>query len=224
MGRGEPDGIGPNLYDIVGAAVGNAAGYAYSQAFTALKASGATWTFGRLNDFLDSPFTAIPGTRMGFGGVPNPEDRLNLIAYLQTLSDEPVPLIPIAAVDADGTLLAPLIFSSEQVATGRIWYRRANCIACHGETLRGVVDTRENGDGDGPPLRGAAFIERWFGGPVLGLYQIIEQTMPPEQPGTLTPETTAALLAFIVDRNGFRTGDIALPIDAGTLEAMGFYQ
>ena len=54
--------------------------------------SDKTWTFDLLNEFLYSPRNAVPGTKMTFAGIKNDQDRANVIAWLRTLSDNPVPL------------------------------------------------------------------------------------------------------------------------------------
>ena len=51
-----------------------------------------TWTYEELNDFLAAPKADIPGTKMTFPGLPKLQDRANVIAWLRTLSDSPVPL------------------------------------------------------------------------------------------------------------------------------------
>ena len=80
--QGGGNAIGPNLFGVVGRARGTAPGYAYSDA---MKAKGGTWTADSLNDFLAGPQAYVPGTKMTFMGLPKPEDRADLIKYLQTL-------------------------------------------------------------------------------------------------------------------------------------------
>lgn len=84
--------IGPNLFGVVGRLVGSQEGFAYSPALMALNAAGATWTYERLDAFLTSPATAVPGTRMGFGGISNPDTRTNVIAWLRLQAATPEPL------------------------------------------------------------------------------------------------------------------------------------
>lgn len=75
---------GPNLYGIVGRAVGSADGFDYSGS---LKAVAETWTPEELNHFLENPKGFAPGTAMNFAGVRKLEDRANLIAWLDSLDD-----------------------------------------------------------------------------------------------------------------------------------------
>ncbi len=74
---------GPNLNGVVGRPRGTVDGFTYSAAMLAKK--GEPWTPDLLYAFLKSPKTAIPGTKMSFVGLPKPEDRANVIAYLETL-------------------------------------------------------------------------------------------------------------------------------------------
>jgi cytochrome c len=89
FGKGESAKIGPNLYGIVGAKHAHAQGFDYSDA---MKAATGDWTFDELNQFLYNPRAHIPGTKMSFAGIKNDQDRANVIAWLRTLSDSPVPL------------------------------------------------------------------------------------------------------------------------------------
>jgi len=79
---GGGNGIGPNLFGVVGRARGTAADYAYSDA---MKAKGGSWTPDSINDFLSGPQAYVPGTKMTFMGLPKPEDRADVIKYLETL-------------------------------------------------------------------------------------------------------------------------------------------
>jgi cytochrome c len=91
--KGGPNRVGPNLYGIVDEKRGEGRGFNFS---AAMKAKGGTWTFDELNKFLANPKGYIPGTAMGFAGLPKDSERADVIDYLRTLSDNPVP-IPTAA-------------------------------------------------------------------------------------------------------------------------------
>ena len=86
--KGGPDKIGPNLYGIVGGEHAHAPNYAYSPALAAMK--GQVWGYDELDAFLKNPKGAIKGTKMSFAGISKQTDRVNLIAYLRTLSDSPL--------------------------------------------------------------------------------------------------------------------------------------
>lgn len=84
--KGGKNGVGPNLWDVVGNKQAHIAGFGYSPA---LQGAGGAWDYDKLNAFLANPKAAVPGTRMAFAGLRRAEDRANLIAYLRTLSDSP---------------------------------------------------------------------------------------------------------------------------------------
>ena len=82
--------VGPNLYGVVGGPHDHEDGFAYSPALEKLK--GQPWTYEALNEWLFNPSKDVQGTRMTFAGIPSAKDRANVIAYLRTLSPNPVPL------------------------------------------------------------------------------------------------------------------------------------
>ena len=88
--KGGPNRVGPNLWNIVGDERGqDRGGFNFSQA---MKTKGGKWSFDELNKFLKSPRDYIPGTAMTFAGINNDQQRADVIAFLDTLSDNPVPL------------------------------------------------------------------------------------------------------------------------------------
>lgn len=93
INQGGADGIGPNLYGVVGSAVANNPGFAYSDALATHAAEAPTWTYDELDRFINAPARYIPGTKMSFAGLRNTEERVALIAYLreQGSSGYPVP-------------------------------------------------------------------------------------------------------------------------------------
>ncbi len=91
FGEGEPNKQGPNLYNIVDAPKAHADGFAYSDILLQQKAEGQVWSYDNLNHFLENPRGYAPGTKMAFAGVRSPEERADILAYLQTLSSSPVP-------------------------------------------------------------------------------------------------------------------------------------
>jgi cytochrome c len=90
--KGGADRVGPNQWNLVGAAKAHREGFAYSDALKALHSKGEKWTYAELNHFIWKPQAAVPGTKMNYLGLKKPEDRAALIAYLRTLSDSPAPL------------------------------------------------------------------------------------------------------------------------------------
>jgi cytochrome c len=96
--KGGPNKIGPNLWGIVGSKPAEVPGYAFSDAMKAREDK--PWTYENLNEFLAGPRKFVPGTKMTFAGLPKIQDRANVIAYLRTLSDNPVPLPSEADIQA----------------------------------------------------------------------------------------------------------------------------
>ncbi len=74
--------IGPSLWGVVGRPSGSLPGYHYS---TAMAAYHHVWTPENLFTYLAGPMKVVPGTKMTFVGLSNPDDRKNVIAYLETL-------------------------------------------------------------------------------------------------------------------------------------------
>lgn len=77
---GGPNKVGPNLHGVFGRKAGMTPGYAYSDALTQ---ASIVWSGETLNEWLLRPSDFLPGNRMVFVGIRKPEDRANLIAYLQ---------------------------------------------------------------------------------------------------------------------------------------------
>ncbi len=73
--------IGPSLHGIVGRKAGEIAGYTYS---AANKGSGITWSAEKLFQYLEGPQRIVPGTKMTYPGLPDPQKRADVIAYLAT--------------------------------------------------------------------------------------------------------------------------------------------
>lgn len=76
------DGVGPHLNGIVGRLHAAVPGFAYSEANLALAAE--PWTPEALDGFIEDPRGYMPGTKMAFAGIPDAQDRANLIAFLAT--------------------------------------------------------------------------------------------------------------------------------------------
>jgi cytochrome c len=95
--QGGANGIGPNLWGVVGDHIGEGrGGFAFSDA---LKSHSGTWTWQNLNDWLASPRRFANGTKMSFAGLSSAEDRANLMVYLNTQGSN-IPLPPPPAADA----------------------------------------------------------------------------------------------------------------------------
>jgi cytochrome c len=87
--EGGKNGLGPNLYGVVGRPQASHEGYTYS---AVVKAKGGEWTFDALNTWLTKPAAYAPGTKMAFAGIADPHQRADVIAYLRSLAAQPVAL------------------------------------------------------------------------------------------------------------------------------------
>jgi cytochrome c len=98
INKGGAAGNGPNLWGVVGGPVGHQAGFPYT---ADLKKLGGSWDWDKLNHWLMNPRGLVPGTKMSFAGLGKPEDRANILAYLNSQSDSPIPLPPPPAAAAN---------------------------------------------------------------------------------------------------------------------------
>jgi cytochrome c len=98
--KGGPNKVGPNLYGIVNRDRATHEGFSYT---AAMKAKGGKWTVQDLSTYLVSPRAMVPGTSMAFAGISKGSDRADLIAYLNTLSDNPAPLPTAPASNQQGS-------------------------------------------------------------------------------------------------------------------------
>jgi cytochrome c len=100
--KGAPNQLGPNLWAILNHPIGQGRGFSFSPA---LSSKGGTWNWDNMSQWLNSPKAFAPGTKMTFAGLSNPQDRADVMAFLNTKSDSPLPLpkAPEAAPAAAGT-------------------------------------------------------------------------------------------------------------------------
>ena len=95
--KGGANALGPNLWGTLGKPHGHVAGFAYSDA---LKGKPGNWDFASLSEWLANPKKYAPGTKMTFAGLSNPQDRADVIAFLNVRSDSPLPLPAAPAAEA----------------------------------------------------------------------------------------------------------------------------
>lgn len=91
-----PNSTGPDLWGVVGRPVASHEGFSYT---AALKDFGGNWTYERLFHFIENSKAYVPGTAMS-QNIRKPEQRADILAYLQTLSDNPVPFPEPAPAEA----------------------------------------------------------------------------------------------------------------------------
>ena len=96
--------VGPPLYGVVGRPKASVANFAYSDA---MKQKGGDWSFEELGRFIANPKGYVPGTKMAYAGEKDPNKEADIIAYLRTLSDSPLPLPQAADASAPPAGQAP---------------------------------------------------------------------------------------------------------------------
>jgi mono/diheme cytochrome c family protein len=99
------------------------------------------------------------------------------------------------------------VYSEAQATRGQQVYQL--CQPCHGDTL---------GGGLGPPLAGEDFLRNWRDWPLSDLATKIQNTMPQNNPGSLTPQQTADVMAYILKVGKFPAGPADLVSDAAVLK------
>lgn len=101
------------------------------------------------------------------------------------------------------------VFTEEQVKRGMAAYQK-DCGSCHGAVLEGGDMT--------PPLVGGAFTSNWNDLTLGDLFERIRMTMPLDNPGKLSRQQNADVIAFILKTNEWPSGTTELPPDAGALK------
>jgi mono/diheme cytochrome c family protein len=92
------------------------------------------------------------------------------------------------------------LYTTAQATRGGQLFKE-RCAVCHGDALEGLV---------GPPLTGDEFLKTWARQPLSGLVNKIQQTMPQDDPGTLSRAQTIDLVAHIVQTSKFPAGQTEL--------------
>jgi cytochrome c len=81
VGRGEATKVGPNLFGIIGKKRAANSGFKYSKA---MKAKGGSWNRESVNEFITKPKNYLPGTKMAFSGLRKPQQRADVILFLES--------------------------------------------------------------------------------------------------------------------------------------------
>jgi len=114
-------------------------------------------------------------------------------------------LLAAAPLVAGAQTAKPALYTAEQATAGATVYSQS-CAACHGTQLEGVA---------APALKGSAFGEMASaqGLTAQALLDVIANTMPQSDPGSLKPEDNNAVTAYILQQNGYPAG--AVPFASG---------
>ena len=101
------------------------------------------------------------------------------------------------------------VYTKDQATKGEAVYKE-QCAACHGDNLEG--------SGPMPPLAGKDFLANWGGKPVADVFDKTQTSMPATAPGSLTPEQTADVIAYLLSVGKYPAGADALPGTADDLK------
>lgn len=123
--QGGAAGIGPNLYGVVGTAIGShAPGFAYS---SALASHGGNWGYEELDAWLKSPRAFAEGTKMSFAGLSSPEDRANVILYMREYGGGPA--LPTPEEPAAEEIVEDAVLDGAVPATETLGAEEAGAVA-----------------------------------------------------------------------------------------------
>lgn len=125
--------------------------------------------------------------------------RLSALAFAAAVTS--LVWSPLSSLGAD----KPAVYTADQAAQGAKLFS-ASCAGCHGANLEGVA---------APPLAGSAFMGNWKGKGADDLYYVISKQMPLDNPGGLKPGEYTAILAFVLQKNGYPAG--TTPLDPAKL-------
>lgn len=121
-----------------------------------------------------------------------------------------VSMASLAELTAQSRTVADRVYSDAQAARGQAVYK-GQCLACHGETLQGVV---------GPPLTGSGFLAVWGSRSLADLVDKIQKTMPPQAPGSVSQQQAIDVAAYALSAGKFPAGQTEL--QAATLPQIAF--
>ena len=132
VGQGAKHRVGPHLNGIFGRKAGTVDGYSrYSEGLLRAGNDGLVWSLDKLHAYLENPKYLVSGTRMNFAGLPQQQDRADVLAYLRQFSDNPAN-IP----EAQPTAVAPEVELSPEILAmvgdpeyGE--YLASECTTCH---------------------------------------------------------------------------------------------
>jgi mono/diheme cytochrome c family protein len=100
------------------------------------------------------------------------------------------------------------VYSADQATAGAQLYA-ARCAMCHGKMLEGTFET---------PALQDRFIANWSKAPLSDLYDYLARAMPQFAPGSLNPDETAKIVAYLLQSNALPAGPQALPAESAALK------
>ncbi|HUP40500.1 MAG TPA: cytochrome c [Vicinamibacterales bacterium] len=114
-------------------------------------------------------------------------------------------------VTAQSTSVVSGVYTDEQAKRGEAVSNKL-CTSCHGPEL--------SGGEAGPTLVGLEFLGNWTNLTVADFYDRVHATMPADAPGTLTPQQTVDITAYVFKLNKYPAGAAELPTDVAMLKGI----
>lgn len=123
--------VGPHLNHIFDRPAAAEEDYRYSEDMRRAATNGLAWDYETLDTFLEEPRTLVSRTRMSYRGMPDPQDRADLLAYLRQFSDDPANIPEAAPTDVavDHEVAPEILAIVGDPAYGE--YLSSECTACH---------------------------------------------------------------------------------------------
>ena len=156
-----------------------------------------------------------PGQRPTVFSVISVASVVNVAAVLATTLGVTLSIASLTAQQKAKTL-SDGVFTADQALRGKSGYDGV-CARCHGVPLTGS-------QGNGPTLKGPAFLAHWDKDTLGSLYTKIRDTMPQGAPGTLTDEVKLQILAYVLQQNGYPEGKNDLPGEVAALDEVSIQQ
>lgn len=180
------------------------------------------------NDNLSDRGLIVTNVHEGQGNMPafptlDAGDIAALATYIRNAWDndhgavteeEVAALIGDTSASMDLTSIWDGVYDEDQAEGARRLYL-GGCAVCHGSRLDGTADNPDMSPG--PPLAGAIFLRNWDGQTLETLYEYTRAQMPLQNPGQLSDQQYAAVIAYMLSYSGIPTGDEVLPGDREAL-------
>ena len=213
---------GPNLYGVAMRPLGTSPDYRYGTSIVTAGEAGSVWNEENFVSYVLDPTAWLRLTlddpkargKMTFK-VRKEEDALNMFAFLAAIGPE---IVTDDGAQAEEEIEAVAVktlvsFAPDQADRGEIRYAK-DCEECHAKDLKG------GGLNGGAPIRGVNFMQKYAeGAPASWLFEFMSTKMPPNSPGRYSANTYADLMAYVLKKNGFRSG-APLPADLDALDQL----
>jgi cytochrome c len=218
------NGVGPSLWNVVGRDIGSIDGFAYSGDLSDMEGN---WTWDKLDAFITNPKGFAPGTKMGFAGLKKPEDRANVLAYLNQSGDAPIdlPAVEAAAAPAEAPVeTAAAVEGAVESATDAVAEAAESATEAAAEAVEGAteaVSEAAESATDAAAAAGAAVVAAVSGEPDPALVEAGEKVFRKckachkLEPGAngVGPSLAGVVGKDIASAEGFKYSDALMGLD-----------